>query len=119
MALDIVQLYILLLSEFFMFSDSRVSSPPTGAGDVTPPLLPMDSNALATGHQLMRIIGEIQDSVNDINSMEISGEATSSLKGLLESARWRFEDILIHAWIRGKRARHESLFPTVGLRHAM
>ncbi|EED84825.1 predicted protein [Postia placenta Mad-698-R] len=94
------KLYISLLSEFFMFSDSRVSSPPTGAGDVTPPLLPMDSNALATGHQLMRIIGEIQDSVNDINSMEISGEATSSLKGLLESARWRFEDILIHAWIR-------------------
>ncbi|KZT10260.1 uncharacterized protein LAESUDRAFT_721596 [Laetiporus sulphureus 93-53] len=100
MALDIVKLYISLLSEFFMFSDSIMSSPPNTTIDTTPPLLPRNSNALTTGHQLMKIIGEIQDSVNDINGMEISSEASSSLKGLLESARWKFEDILTHAWIR-------------------
>ncbi|TFY53460.1 hypothetical protein EVJ58_g9441 [Rhodofomes roseus] len=100
MALDIVKLYISLLSEFFMFSDSRVSSPPNTVAEATPPLLPRDSNSLTTAHQLMRVIGEIQDSVNDVNGMEIANEASSSLKGLLESARWKFEDIVIHGWLR-------------------
>lgn len=101
MALDIIKLYISLLSEFFMFSDSHVMTPPSNAIDTTPPLSPKDSNSITTAHHLMKILGEVQDSVNDINSMDISNEATSSLRGLLESARWKFEDILIHAWLRG------------------
>lgn len=101
MALDIVKLYISFLSEFFMFSDSRVVSPPNAATEPTPPLLPRDSNSLTTAYQLMKILGEIQDSVNDVNAMEISNEAGSSLKGLLESARWKFEDIVTHGWHRG------------------
>ncbi|EPS97441.1 hypothetical protein FOMPIDRAFT_98227 [Fomitopsis schrenkii] len=100
MALDIVKLYISFLSEFFMFSDSRVVSPPNAATEPTPPLLPRDSNSLTTAYQLMKILGEIQDSVNDVNAMEISNEAGSSLKGLLESARWKFEDIVTHGWHR-------------------
>ncbi|KAI0938572.1 hypothetical protein AcW1_001724 [Taiwanofungus camphoratus] len=100
MALDIIKLYISLLSEFFMFSDSHVMTPPSNAIDTTPPLSPKDSNSITTAHHLMKILGEVQDSVNDINSMDISNEATSSLRGLLESARWKFEDILIHAWLR-------------------
>ncbi|CCL99103.1 uncharacterized protein FIBRA_01117 [Fibroporia radiculosa] len=99
MALDIVKLYISLLSEFFVFSDSLVPSPP-GSVDTTPPLFPKDSNAFATGHHMMKILGEIQDSVNDLNAMEISNEATSNLRGLLESARRKFEDVLIQAWVR-------------------
>ncbi|RPD65706.1 hypothetical protein L226DRAFT_557688 [Lentinus tigrinus ALCF2SS1-7] len=97
MALDIVKLYIALLSEFFMFSDMAVMSP---GRNTAPPLFPKSSNSLATAHHLMKILGEIQDSVNDVTGMEISGEATSSLKSLLESARWKFEDLLVNAWLR-------------------
>lgn len=100
MALEVVKEYISLLSEFFMFSDAAVQSPSPDS-NATPPLLPRDSNSLATMHHLMKILGEIQETVNEVNGMEISSEATSSLKSLLESARWKFEDILIHAWIRG------------------
>ncbi|KAL4245502.1 Exocyst complex component SEC5, partial [Abortiporus biennis] len=100
MALDIVKLYISLLSEFFLFSDSHVMSPPGSLGHTTPPLLPRETNSLTTSHHLMKILGEIQESVNEINAMEISNEASSSLKNLLESARWKFEDILIHTWTR-------------------
>ncbi|KAI0071274.1 hypothetical protein K474DRAFT_1776271 [Panus rudis PR-1116 ss-1] len=100
MALDIVKLYISLLSEFFLFSDMAVMTPPTTATNTTPPLLPKDSNSLTTAHHLMKILGEVQESVQEINSMEISNDASSSLKALLESARWKFEDILIHAWLR-------------------
>ncbi|OCH93951.1 hypothetical protein OBBRIDRAFT_789821 [Obba rivulosa] len=100
MALDIVRLYMSLLSEFFLFSDMAVSTPPSDAVETTPPLLPKDSNILTTAHHLMKILGEIQDSVNDVSGMEISNEAASSLKSLLESARWKFEDILTYTWLR-------------------
>ncbi|KAI0340406.1 hypothetical protein BDW22DRAFT_1360370 [Trametopsis cervina] len=100
MALDVIKQYISLLSEFFTFSDVAVAaSQPTNYTTPVSPL-PRDSNALTTTQYLMRILGEIQETVNELNSMEISSEATSSLKGLLESARWKFEDILVHAWLR-------------------
>lgn len=101
MALDVVKLYISLLSEFFLFSDKAVMTPPGSSSNTTPPLLPKDSNALTTAHHLMKILGEIQESVTEINGMEISNDASSRLKSLLESARWKFEDILIHASLRG------------------
>ncbi|GBE87410.1 exocyst complex component Sec5-domain-containing protein [Sparassis latifolia] len=100
MALDIVKLYISLLSEFFMFSDMAVMTPPGSASDTAPPLLPKDSNSLTTAHHLMKVLGELQDSINDIQGMEISNEASSILKELLESARWKFEDIFTQAWLR-------------------
>ncbi|KAI0284606.1 exocyst complex component Sec5-domain-containing protein [Russula aff. rugulosa BPL654] len=102
MAHDIIKLYVSLLSEFFVFSDMAVTTPP-GDGSSTP-FLPEDSNSLTTAHYLMKILTEIQDNVNEINSMEISGEMSSSLKGLLDSAKWGFEDVLTHAWVRDARA---------------
>ncbi|KAI0646515.1 exocyst complex component Sec5-domain-containing protein [Trametes meyenii] len=97
MAFDIVKLYVLLLSEFFLFSDMAVMSP---GRNTTPPLFPKSCNSLTTAHHLMKILGEIQDSVNDVVGMEISSEVSSSLKNLLESARWKFADILVNAWLR-------------------
>ncbi|TFY51780.1 hypothetical protein EVG20_g10840, partial [Dentipellis fragilis] len=73
---------------------------PVGGGGTTPPLLPVHSNVLTTAHYLMRVLGEVQECVNDVGAMEISGETGASLKGLLESARWRFEDVLVQAWLR-------------------
>ncbi len=102
MALEIVKLYISLLSEFFMFSDVAVVMSPSLGSSTTPPLLPRDSNTLTTMHHLTKILGEIQESVNEVQGIEISSEASSSLKNLLESARWRFEDILVNSWLRGE-----------------
>ncbi|KAH9171067.1 exocyst complex component Sec5-domain-containing protein [Lactarius sanguifluus] len=99
MAHDVVRLYVSLLSEFFVFSDMAVTTPSMGEGSFAP-LLPGDSNALTTAHYLMKIMAEIQDNVNEINSMEISGEMRSSLDDLLENAKWGFEDVLTHTWVR-------------------
>ena len=99
MALDIIKQYITLLSEFFTFSEAMTS--PSLGSSPTPPMLPKHSNTLTTMHHLTKILGEIQETVNEVNGMEISSEASSNLKGLLDSARWKFEDILVHAWIRG------------------
>ncbi|KAJ7637152.1 exocyst complex component sec5 [Roridomyces roridus] len=99
MALDIVKLYISLISEFFLLSDMAVMSSPGGAS-VPPPSLPTNSNSLCTAHYLMKILGEVQDTVNELNGMAISNEAASGLKSLLETAKWHFEDLLITSWLR-------------------
>jgi exocyst complex component 2 len=98
MALGIVRLYVSLLSEFFVFSDMAVMTPSLVEGSF-PPLLPGDSNTLTTAHYLMKILAEIQDNINEINSLEISKE--TSLDDLLENAKWGFEDVLMHTWVRG------------------
>lgn len=101
MALDIVKLYISLISQFFALSDMVVMASPGGSNNTAPPLLPGNSNSFSTAHYLMKILGEVQETVNELNTMDISNEAASGLKSLLESAKWRFEDILINAWLRG------------------
>lgn len=101
MALDIVKLYISLISDFFKLSDMAVMTSPS-SNTSTLPLIPADSHSLATAHYLLKLLSELQESVNELNGMEISSEASSSLKNLLESARWRFTDILVNAWRRGE-----------------
>ena len=75
-------------------SDMAVMMPPGGS---MPPKLPMNSNSLCTVYYLMKILGEVQETVN---TMEIFNEGALGLKSLLESAKWRFEDLLITAWLR-------------------
>lgn len=99
MAVEIVKLYISLLSEFFVLSDMAVMR--SAESVTTPPLLPRDSNVLTTGHYLMRLLGEIVDTTGELTNMDIGSEVSLSLKSLLESTRWKFEDVLIHAWTRG------------------
>lgn len=100
MALDIVRLYVSLLSEFFSLSDAVVMQ--RNSNDSPPKLLPKNSNSLTTAHFLIKILIEIQDCASEVAGMDIVPEAGSSLKNLLESARWRFGDILVRAWLRGR-----------------
>ncbi|KAF8801103.1 exocyst complex component sec5 [Phlegmacium glaucopus] len=97
MALDIVKLYISLISEFFMLSDMAVMAT---SNNKVPPLLPTNSHSLSTAYYLLKMLNDIQETVNELNLMEISNEASAGLKGLLESTKWRFEDVLITAWLR-------------------
>lgn len=100
MALEIVKLYISLLSEFFVLSDMAVMR--SAESVTTPPLLPSDSNVLTTAHYLMRLLSEIVETTGELTNMDISGEAAAGLRSLLESTRWKFEDVLVHAWARGQ-----------------
>ncbi len=99
MALDIIKLYISLVSRFFTLSDMAVMA---SSSTKPPPLLPKNSSSLSLAHYLMKILGDIQETVNDLNAMDISHEAALGLKNLLETARWRFEDILVGAWLSGR-----------------
>ncbi|KAK7439305.1 Exocyst complex component S5 [Stygiomarasmius scandens] len=115
MALDIVKLYISLLSELFKLSDIAImSSPRAESHNPSSPLIPTNSTSLSTAHYLMKISGEIQECVNELNAMDISNDVAASLKGLLESVKWRFEEILINVWQRDAKIFHylETWTPT-------
>lgn len=57
---------------------------------------------MSTAYYLLKMLNDIQDTVNELNLMEISNETSASLKNLLESVKWRFEDVLVAAWLRGE-----------------
>lgn len=99
MALDIVKLYVSLLSEFFSLSDAVVMQ--RNSSDSLPKLLPRHSNSLTTAHFLIKILAEIQDCASEVTGMDIVHEAGSNLRNLVESARWKFGDILVRVWLRG------------------
>jgi len=102
-ALTIVRHYISLISQTFMLSDVIVMTSPTSdTGNSRPPLLPVMSHSLSTAYHLQRILAEVQDCVNDINSLDISTDVNQGLKDLLESVQWRFLDILARDWLRGR-----------------
>lgn len=100
MAQDIVKLYVTLLSEFFALSDKSVQSP-SSTGPPPPPFLPQGGCTLTVSYYLLRILNELNECVNDVAGVELGVDANTTMKSLLESARWRFEDALAAAWCKG------------------
>ena len=100
MALDIVKLYISLISQAFLHSDLVVmTSASSSSNYMPPPLLPKDLHLLSTAFHLQKIIVEVQDCINDISTL--SNEVMNGLKSLTESLKWRFEDVLTREWLQG------------------
>ncbi|PPQ75995.1 hypothetical protein CVT26_005947, partial [Gymnopilus dilepis] len=83
MALDIVKLYISLISEFFKLSDVAVMTSLGGSYNSTPPLIPKNTHSACNAYYLLKILSDIQDTVNELNGLEISQD--NGLKNLLES----------------------------------
>lgn len=100
MALDIIQLYISLISQRFNLSDVSVAST-SSAPAALASFVPASCNSISAGFYSNRILTEILECVADLPGADISSEATLGLKNLLESARWRFEDALCEIWARG------------------
>lgn len=105
MALDIVRLYISLLSEFFTFSDAGVAS--SSATEHVPAYVPPTSDSLTTGLYVLRILTEITDCVGEVAGVDISPAASSSLKDLVASARWSFQEAICGAWARDSHIFHK------------
>lgn len=100
MALDIVKLYISFIAEFFELSDVEITSP-TGPEN-HPSFLPKTSNSITMAHFLIKLLGEIQETISEVGALEISSEVNTKIKSFLESARRGFQETLIHAWKRGR-----------------
>ncbi|KIL63509.1 hypothetical protein M378DRAFT_164391 [Amanita muscaria Koide BX008] len=100
MVFDMVKLYISLVSEFFNLSDVAVMASPSASSHSLSPFIPTNSTSLSTAYYLQKILVELQDCSSDINALDISSDIASSLRSLIESVKWRFDDILIHGWLQ-------------------
>ncbi|GAA5845225.1 hypothetical protein JCM3766R1_003363 [Sporobolomyces carnicolor] len=109
MTQDIVNLYVSLLSSFFNFSSSTTSSSPSISQNAPtdlsttppmPPFVPPVANATTNAHFVLKILNEIQDCASELGALELTGEATASLKELIASAKWRFEEVICAGWVR-------------------
>ncbi|BGP12574.1 hypothetical protein JCM10213_004839 [Rhodosporidiobolus nylandii] len=111
MTQDIVTLYVSLLSSFFTLSSSthsptiaqNPSSNPAEDLNATPPMplfVPPVSSSTTNCHWLLRVLNELMECVSEMSALELSGEATQSLKELVASTRWRFEEAICSGWVR-------------------
>ncbi|KDR72646.1 hypothetical protein GALMADRAFT_73791 [Galerina marginata CBS 339.88] len=103
MAYDIVKLYISLISQAFMLSDVSVMSRSQSSNYDPPPLVPVNSHSFCSAYYLQRTLSEVQECAADLGALDISNEATSGLRSLVESLRWRVVDVLVHEWVRDAR----------------
>jgi exocyst complex component 2 len=104
MAKDIVNLFAQLLSNYFELEvvggkTSTAAEPQPGT---LPKFLPKNANSVHVSDYLTRIIGELANCVNDINLINLAGEAFSGLTELMEQTRWKFIEIICKCWARGK-----------------
>lgn len=110
MSQDIVTLYVTLLSSFFTLSSSPSHSPNVSTDpNATPPLppfVPPNANAAANCHWLLKTLNELTECTSELASLELTKEANQSLKELVTSTRWRFEEALCSAWVRGEQGHH-------------
>lgn len=67
-----------------------------------PPFVPPVSNATTNAHYVLKVLNEVQDCANELGALELTGEATASLKELIASAKWRFEEVICSGWVRGE-----------------
>jgi exocyst complex component 2 len=105
MALDIVKTYITLLSQFFTLSDVAIAEAAIkreGEDPPVPPFVPVGTTVIASGHYGEKVVDEVTECAGDLLAVDVSGEASTSLKGLLDSLRWRFEEVLAATWARGQ-----------------
>jgi len=99
MAQDIVKRYISLLSEFFALSDVSIMASSSSSSKSLS--LPTNAHSLSTAYYLLKIIMDIQETVSEVQSLDISPEVGKGTKDFMESMRWRFVDVGVSNWVRG------------------
>ncbi|POY70342.1 hypothetical protein BMF94_6622 [Rhodotorula taiwanensis] len=100
---DIVTLYVSLLSQFFSQPSAEALARDADDPNATPPLpdwVPTVSNATTDSHWLIRVLAEVNDCGAELGALELSGEATQTLKELVIHVRSCFEAAVCSAWIR-------------------
>jgi exocyst complex component 2 len=101
MAKDIVNLYAKLFSNYFELDVTTGPTATEGQNTPLPKFLPINANSVYVSDYLTRIIGELANCVNDINLINLAGEAFSGLTELMEQTRWKFTETLCKCWARG------------------
>ena len=97
-------MYTTTLSQFFTLSDLAIAeSTPRKEGEELPipPFTPEGTTVICACHYAEKIIEEVDDFAADVMSVDIGSEAIASLRGMLDSLRWRLEEVIASTWARG------------------
>ncbi|KAK6906719.1 hypothetical protein I203_100706 [Kwoniella mangroviensis CBS 8507] len=113
MAMEIIKLYINTISQFFTLSDISLSdsskSPSGSASDDNfqmPGFVPEHSTSMTSCYFAEKILEEINDCSMELLNVDVGNEARSGLRGLLDSARWRFVQVASATWARDSKILH-------------
>ncbi|CAG8478107.1 13674_t:CDS:10 [Acaulospora morrowiae] len=93
MTKGVIDLYAALLSEFFGLSSQAKDAQNPILSLVTP-----NSDSVTTCYFLTKVLNELSECMNDIDSINMASDASVALKGLMEHIRWRFVEIICDAW---------------------
>ncbi|KAI8987114.1 exocyst complex component Sec5-domain-containing protein [Pilobolus umbonatus] len=107
MTRDIIDRYASLISRYFSLNDVNPKARNLSDGtDKTPypSFLPPNANSIYTSEYLTLIITDLANCVNDINSINLAGEAFSGLTNLMERTRSKFIDVLCKCWERDAKS---------------
>jgi exocyst complex component 2 len=103
MTRDIIGRYASLISDYFSLREKHLQTRKAMDGSdkyFMPAFVPINTNSIYTCEYLTLIISDLANCVNNINSINLAGEAFSGLTDLMEKARSKFIDVLCKCWER-------------------
>ena len=104
MAMEIVELYISHLSNFFGLSDPSLDAPKRQDEEAKPlpTFVPLGTTVLTACHFGEKLVEEVYDGITDLMGVDVGGESGSGLKSMLHALRSRFQGIISTSWARGE-----------------
>jgi exocyst complex component 2 len=98
MALEVIKLYISLLSTFFTLSDPSISSK---ASEEVPSFVPPGTTVLAACHFAEKLVEDVNEGIGELMGVDIGSEAGNGLRNMLDSLKWRMQEVISALWARG------------------
>jgi exocyst complex component 2 len=101
MALEVIKLYISLLSTFFTLSDPSIPSKAKSGEESVPGFVPPGTTVLAACHFAEKLVDDVNEGIGELMNVDIGSEAGNGLKNMLDSLKWRMQEVISALWARG------------------
>lgn len=103
MALEILKLYSSLLSQFFRLSDPAVaeSTSRKDGGHQLPSFVPAGTTVITACYFAEKLVEYVSDCAGELAVHEVVNDSGNSMKGLIESMKWKMQEVIGAAWARG------------------
>ncbi|KAK0556825.1 Exocyst complex component S5 [Tilletia horrida] len=96
-AMEALDSYVSILSKFFSLTDAAILG--RQALSPIPSWVPRDSCSVSAAHWMRGILLELDEAVRDICALNVGGgSANSSLRSLLNNARFNMTEVLCNLW---------------------
>ncbi|KAK8850389.1 hypothetical protein IAR55_004307 [Kwoniella newhampshirensis] len=109
MAFEILRLYNTSLSQFFTLSDVAIAEAAIrkeGEDLPMPPFVPAGTSVITASYFGEKLVDEVAECAGELLGMDVGGDAGNGLKSLLDSLRWRFEEVISVTWARDAKILH-------------